>query len=146
MRRTQEISEILIYCNRPECFLKTDVAKMTHCSLERARSVITVEPVFLIYSLANNLRAIILQTLLYDKVCATKYNNTVCDNLHDPIYLHEETVVQRVSMMRFMTKMIIYTQDREHLFLLGRQAPNGSSTRALHSPSHPSSSTSSTEG
>eukprot|EP00914_Ancora_sagittata_P001415 GHVO01003687.1.p1 GENE.GHVO01003687.1~~GHVO01003687.1.p1 ORF type:complete len:482 (+),score=17.98 GHVO01003687.1:114-1559(+) len=65
------------------------------CSLSSARKIITVEPVFLLFSLSNNLRAIVFQTLLYDKVCDGLYNSTVCSNLKDPIYFEEESFVQK---------------------------------------------------
>lgn len=66
------------------------------CSLNAARKTITVEPVFLFFSLANNLRAIVFQTLLYEKVCSDMFNSTVCKNLKDPMYKEQETGVQKV--------------------------------------------------
>ncbi|ELT95720.1 hypothetical protein CAPTEDRAFT_180882 [Capitella teleta] len=67
------------------------------CSLNAARKTITVEPVFLFFSLANNLRAIVFQTLLYEKVCSDMFNSTVCKNLKDPMYKEQETGVQKLA-------------------------------------------------
>ena len=65
--------------------------------MSAAHRVITVEPVFLLYTLGNGLRTVVFQTLLYQKVCVSSYNSSVCSNLQDPAYSRQEIHVQQVQ-------------------------------------------------
>ena len=55
---------------------------------------ITVEPVLLFYMLAIFMQYGIFQDLVYEKVCRTTFNGTVCENLHDSNYSRYLDTVQ----------------------------------------------------
>jgi len=58
---------------------------------------ITVEPVLFFYMLAVFMQYGIFQDLVYEKVCRTTFNVTVCENLHDPKYSECLDIVQNAT-------------------------------------------------
>lgn len=69
----------------------TRLGKMACCEWVK---YITVEPVLLFYMLAIFMQYGIFQDMVYEKVCRTTFNVTVCENLHDPKYLGYLDTVQ----------------------------------------------------
>ena len=61
--------------------------------------LITVEPVLFLYMLGIYMQYGIFQDLVYEKVCITSFNETVCQNLHAPENSECLDVVQRDSSM-----------------------------------------------
>ncbi|PSN50400.1 hypothetical protein C0J52_17048 [Blattella germanica] len=61
--------------------------------------IITVEPVLFLYMFATFMHYGIFQDLVYEKVCITSFNETICKNLHDPNNSKCLDIVQEDSSM-----------------------------------------------
>jgi PCFT/HCP family folate transporter-like MFS transporter 1/3 len=67
---------------------------------------ITVEPVLLFYMLAIFMQYGIFQDLVYEKVCRTTFNVTVCENLHDAKYSECLDTVQNDASMWILSSSV----------------------------------------
>lgn len=70
---------------------------------------ITVEPVLLFYMLAIYMQYGIFQDLVYEKVCRTTFNITVCENLHVPRYSACLDAVQNGASMWILSSTVSLT-------------------------------------
>ncbi|XP_064623139.1 proton-coupled folate transporter-like isoform X2 [Lineus longissimus] len=79
-------------------------------SLDKMRSVVTVEPVLFLYMLATWLSFPTLQGLLFQKVCLAKYNNSgLCDHINDGNHTTQEDIVQSTTSSYMLYSTVCLT-------------------------------------